>query len=503
MQRKARMEWWLSRQCLEHSSLDLTELAGALGAKRLSAREALTESLSRAEKAKGLNAFISLLPDRSKAEADKSQASLEGGDAGVLCGVPIAHKDIYMTTGTVTSCASKILEKYVAPYESFATKKLEDSGMVTMGKCNMDEFAMGTTGENSAFGATANPWNSEHSPGGSSSGSAAAVAARIALAATGTDTGGSVRMPAAYCGICGIKPTYGLISRRGIVAYASSLDQAGVLATSARDLRAVLSSIAGHDSADSTSLADASVPAASQENMLEGKRIGIAKEFFEGATDAKVAARVVDSIEALSTLGAKVSEISIPHLEHSISAYYIIACAEASSNLARYDGLLYGTRAEAANLSLTVERSRSQGFGAEVQRRIMLGAFVLSHGYVDAYYRQAQRIRRMLALDFAAAFSDVDLIATPGAPTTAPKLGAFADDPVLMYSQDICTAPVNLAGLPAIAIPCGTIDGLPVGLQLIGPDRSEDLLLAAAEQYQLETDHHQALPPGVAGWDVP
>lgn len=482
--------------------MDLTALASALAAGRISPREAQGEALARAARAEGLNAFVALTPERAEREAAAAQEEIARPAASALCGAPVAHKDIFMTAGAVTSCASDILRDYVAPYESFATAQLADAGMVMIGKCNMDEFAMGTTGENSAFGATANPWNPAHSPGGSSSGSAAAVAARVVLAATGTDTGGSVRMPAAYCGICGIKPTYGQVSRRGIVAYASSLDQAGVLATSARDLRLVLATMARHDPADSTSLAAAGVPAQSGIDALTGKRVGIAREFFAGGTDAGVAARVHEAIDALGKLGARVSEISIPHLEHAISAYYIIACAEASSNLARYDGLLYGNRATADTLDQTVRRSRSQGFGAEVQRRIMLGAFVLSHGYVDAYYRQAQRVRRLLARDFAAAFAKVDLIATPAAPTTAPPLGAFADDPVKMYSQDICTAPVNLAGLPALALPCGQSEGLPVGLQLIGPALSEDLLLSCAEAYQRESDHHRALPAGVAAWSV-
>ena len=478
--------------------MELTQLAARLRARELSVAEAVTQAQQQAERLDELNAFISFNPEQAAVSATQAQRHLDAGSAPTLCGIPIAHKDIYMTAGIRTTCASQILQNYIAPYESHVTGLLAAVGAVSIGKCNLDEFAMGTTGENSSFGPSLNPWDKQHSPGGSSSGSAVAVAARIVPAATGTDTGGSVRMPASYCGICGIKPTYGLASRRGIIAYASSLDQAGAFATSATDLRVVLQAMIGHDDADSTSLLDANLnqPGLTQES-LAGIRIGIAKEFFASGVTAGISAGVHDALAELERQGAQLIDVSIPHLDHAISAYYIIACAEASSNLARFDGLLYGTLASGSDLLETVKKSRSQGFGVEVQRRIMLGAFILSHGHIDAYYRQAQRIRRLLVCDFEDAFRECDLIATPAAPTTAPKLGSFKDDPVLMYSQDICAAPVNLAGLPALAVPCGLLNNLPFGLQLIGPARSENLMLDVAERYQTTTAHHQARPPGI------
>lgn len=477
----------------------ITEQAKELRQGKASVAELLSDAGRRMEAGKRLNAFISDRLERVADVSDKAQKRIDAGDASLLCGIPIALKDIFMTKGDRTTCASKILDQYVSPYESHVSGLLNEAGAINVGKCNMDEFAMGTTGENSCYGPALNPWNEDHSPGGSSSGSAVAVAARIVAASVGTDTGGSVRTPAAYCGICGIKPTYGAASRRGMVAYASSLDQAGAFATSAADLRILLASMLGHDPQDSTSLPDSKFAAETfGAEDLKGLRIGVAKEFFAAGVDGGVAACVNQAIEQIEKLGAKVKEVSFSHLDHAVPAYYIIACAEASSNLARYDGLLYGTRVQADDLTACVERSRSEGFGEEVQRRIMLGAFVLSHGYVDAYYRQAQRVRRMLMADFADAFGDCDLIATPAAPTTAPRLGAFADDPVLMYSQDICTAPVNLAGLPAIAVPCGLVDGLPAGLQLVGPKNSENRLLGVCEQYQLHSDHHEMVPPGAA-----
>ncbi len=373
--------------------------------------------------------------------------------------------------------------------------------MACLGKTNMDEFAMGTTGENSAFGSTLNPWDPGRVPGGSSSGSAAAVAARLVPAALGTDTGGSVRMPAAYCGVSGIKPSYGLVSRRGMVAYASSLDQAGAFAASARDLRLLLRAVAGHDPQDSTSLPQAACAAAPLgKDGLQGLKIGVAPEFFAAGVEDGVAASVREAVAALEQLGMRAVEVAMPSLAHAIPAYYVIACAEASSNLARYDGLLYGSRAAADGLDATVARSRSAGFGAEVQRRIMLGTFVLSHGYVDAYYRQALKVRQLVRRDFETAFESCDLLAAPAAPTAAPPLGSFVDDPVLMYSQDLCTAPANLAGLPAIALPCAPVGGLPAGLQLIGPMLAENLLLSAGEAYQEATEHHKALPPGCEDW---
>ena len=463
--------------------------------KSLSVEELLCDAKDRMDRGSDLNAFITDRTDIAKKEAANAQRRIDEGDKSLLCGLPIAIKDVFMTRGDKTTCASKILGSYISPYESHVSALLGKSGAISVGKCNMDEFAMGTTGENSAYGPALNPWDTSRSPGGSSSGSAVAVAARMVSASIGTDTGGSVRMPAAYCGICGIKPTYGLASRRGMVAYASSLDQAGVFATSAADLRIVLGSMIGHDPKESTSLPGSAMDGIPFEAKdMKGLRVGVAKEFFAASVEDGVATLVKEAIEKIESLGASATEVSIAHLSHAIPAYYIIACAEASSNLARYDGLLYGSRAKADDLGDCVEISRSEGFGEEVQRRIMLGTFVLSHGYVDAYYRQAQKIRRLLAADFQKAFEDCDMIATPAAPTVAPKLDAFADDPVLMYSQDICTAPVNMAGLPAVAIPCGLVDGLPAGLQLIGPERSENKLLGVCEQYQLHTDFHDKVP---------
>lgn len=444
-----------------------------------------------------LNAFITLTPASEQALAD-AQARLDTGTGGMLCGIPIAYKDIFCTANVKTTCASKLLAEYIPPYESHVTALLNAAGAICVGKCNMDEFAMGTTGENSAFGATRNPWNPAHSSGGSSSGSAVAVATRTVPVAIGTDTGGSVRMPAAYCGISGIKPTYGLVSRRGIIAYASSLDQAGVLATTAADLRATLTIMAAHDPAESTSLPNAALPAASPaKDNLRGLRVGIATEFFEASVTDPVATTVQEAVTELGKLGASTVAVSIPNLEYAVEAYYIIACAEASSNLARYDGLLYGKRAQADNLLDLVQRSRSEGFGKEVQRRILLGTFVLSHGYVDAYYRQAQKIRQLLLTDFKTAFDSCDLIAAPATPTTAPQLGLFSDDPVQMYNQDICTVTANLCGLPALSIPCGLAGGMPVGLQLIGAAHSDSHLLSVAEHFQKITDYHTLLPPGI------
>lgn len=474
--------------------MDLTDLAAAVAAKRMSASELRAECRARIARRADLNAFIST----TAADAASGPAPEA---AGPLAGMPCAVKDIFLTAGDRTTCGSRMLADFTAPYEAHATAALKDAGMAFLGKANMDEFAMGTTGENSAFGATLNPWDPGRVPGGSSSGSAAAVAARLVPAALGTDTGGSVRMPAAYCGVSGIKPSYGLVSRRGMVAYASSLDQAGAFAASARDLRLLLRAIAGHDPQDSTSLPQAACaeePLGAEE--LRGVRIGIAPEFFGAGVDDGVGASVREAVAALEGLGMKAVEVAMPSLAHAIPAYYVIACAEASSNLARYDGLLYGSRARAAGLDATVARSRSAGFGPEVQRRIMLGTFVLSHGYVDAYYRQALKVRQLVRRDFDAAFAACDLLAAPAAPTAAPPLGSFADDPVLMYSQDLCTAPANLAGLPAIALPCAPAGGLPAGLQLIGPMLAENLLLSAGELYQRDTGHHLALPPGCEDW---
>ena len=480
--------------------MELSNLIQSLKDKKISVLEIVQESLARAKAATDLNAFISLFDESSLASAKKLQDDIDKSNSD-LTGLPIAVKDIFMTLNERTTCGSQILKNYQSPYESHATAQLKNAGMINIGKCNLDEFAMGTTGENSSFGPTLNPWNKEYAPGGSSSGSAVAVAARIVLAAMGTDTGGSVRMPSSYCGITGIKPTYGNISRRGIVAYASSLDQAGVFATSAKDLRLVLNELINHDPYDSTSLETAKLNYDSElKNNLSKIKIGVAKEFFTQGVESNVSDLVHKSFKVFKDQQIEFVDVSFPNLKYVIPAYYIIACAEASSNLARYDGLLYGARIESDDLNQTIETSRSQGFGLEVQRRIMLGTFVLSHGYIDAYYRQAQKLRKKITQDFNDVFAQVDVIITPATPTTAPKLNSFTNDPVLMYSQDICTAPVNLAGLPAIAFPGGMIDNLPIGIQLIGPANAEDKLLTLAETFQANTEHHLAIPPGYKDW---
>lgn len=477
--------------------MTLAELGEQLRSKDTTATQLLTAAQERADSCAKLNAFITRSDEQATEQAQRAQERIDNGDAGPLCGIPIAFKDIFCTLGTPTSCGSKLLEGFLSPYESHVTDKLGAAGTVSIGKCNMDEFAMGSTGENSAFGPTHNPWNHAHSCGGSSSGSAVAVAAGIVPVAIGTDTGGSVRMPAAYCGISGIKPTYGNVSRRGMVAYSSSMDQAGVFATCAADLRTTLLHMAGHDPFDATSYPDNEMilESITQRKELSELRIGVAEEFFSTGVDNQVAATVRETLTQLEELGATIVPVKFPHLGQAVSAYYIIACAEASSNLARFDGLLYGNRVTAETLDETIKQSRSQGFGAEVQKRIMLGAYCLSHGYVDEYYNQANKVRQLLKHDFQAVFNQCDLIATPTTPTTAPKLGAFAEDPELMYSQDVCTVTANMCQLPALSIPCGMVDELPVGIQLLGPRHSDGLLLSAAEGFQAATEHHTLVPP--------
>ena len=472
--------------------MSIASFSEQLRSKEISVEQLFANSLSNAKKASELNVFTNLV-DANEQQISKAQVAIDGGDVNPLCGIPIAYKDIFCTLDLPTTCGSKILTTYKSPYESHATKQLFDAGAITVGKCNMDEFAMGSTGENSSFGPSLNPWNKKHAPGGSSSGSAVAVAAGVVPVALGTDTGGSVRMPAAYCGISGMKPTYGHVSRRGMVAYSSSMDQAGVFALNADDLRTTLATIAGNDPWDSTSNRDHEkiITSITTKHDLSNLRIGIADEFFSEHVDAGISDLVKQAIDELGKLGAEVVNIKFPHLEYAVSAYYIIACAEASSNLARFDGLLYGTRDEASTLDDCVMQSRSHGFGAEVQKRIMLGTFCLSHGYVDAYYHQAQKIRQLLASDFDKAFATCDVIATPTTPTTAPLLGAFTAHPELMYQQDICTVTANMCQLPAISIPCGLIDDMPVGMQLLGPRNHDGVLLSVAERFQQATDHHQ------------
>ncbi len=484
----------------------LSELSAALTAKRLSSVELTTLFLDRiAALNPVLNAFITIDRDRSLAEAGEADARRAAGNAGPLTGIPIAHKDIFVADGWPTTCGSKMLSNFVGPYDAHVIAQFKRAGVVTLGKTNMDEFAMGSSNESSFYGPVKNPWNTALVPGGSSGGSAASVAARMAPAATGTDTGGSIRQPAALCGLSGLKPTYGVVSRYGMVAFASSLDQAGPMAKSAADCALMLNAMAGFDERDSTSLErpaedytrDLSKP-------LSGLRIGLPKEFFGAGMSDDVRAAVDAALTEYRKLGATTVEISLPNSGLSVPAYYVIAPAECSSNLSRFDGVRYGYRApEYGDLLDMYCKSRAQGFGAEVKRRILIGTYVLSHGYYDAYYLQAQKIRRLIAQDFVAAFKDCDVIMGPTSPSVAFAHGAKSADPVQMYLSDIYTISTNLAGLPAMSIPCGfggdeKSGELPVGLQIIGDYFGEARMLGVAHQYQQVTDWHTRMPGGIA-----
>ncbi|MEE4278485.1 MAG: Asp-tRNA(Asn)/Glu-tRNA(Gln) amidotransferase subunit GatA [Halieaceae bacterium] len=443
-----------------------------------------------------LNSFITVDRDGALAQARAADERRARGEAGPLTGIPIAHKDIFCTRGLRTSCASRMLDNFTPPYDATVVERLADAGVVVLGKTNMDEFAMGSSNETSYYGACRNPWDPQRVPGGSSGGSAAAVAAGLAAAATGTDTGGSIRQPAALCGITGLKPTYGRVSRLGMVAFASSLDQGGPMARSAEDCALLLAAMAGHDPRDSTST-DRPVDnyAACLDAPLAGLRIGLPREYFGEALDGAMASTVRDALAEYEALGAELVEISLPHTQLAIPAYYVIAPAEASTNLSRYDGVRYGHRCEnPKDLEDLYTRSREEGFGAEVQRRILVGTYALSSGYYDAYYKRAQQVRRLIAGDFHQAFAEVDIIAGPTTPGVAFELGAKTSDPTAMYLEDVYTLAVNLAGLPALSHPAGFIDGLPAGLQLIGRAFDEGRLLAAAHQYQQRTDWHRHQP---------
>ncbi|MGB1110655.1 MAG: Asp-tRNA(Asn)/Glu-tRNA(Gln) amidotransferase subunit GatA, partial [Gammaproteobacteria bacterium] len=442
------------------------------------------------------NAFISVTAEQAMGAAKDADARRANGEIGSLLGVPMAHKDIFCTNGVRTSCGSKMLDKFVAPYDATVTAKLKAAGMPMLGKTNMDEFAMGSSNETSFYGPVKNPWDKERVPGGSSGGSAAAVAARMTPIATGTDTGGSIRQPAALCGITGIKPTYGRVSRYGMIAFASSLDQGGVFGRSAEDCAHVLAAMSGFDTHDSTSM-DEPVPdySATLNDSLEGMKIGLPKEYFGEGIDADVQSAVEAAIKEFESLGASVKEISLPNSHLSVPAYYVVAPAECSSNLSRMDGVRFGHRADnPKDLEDLYKRSRGEGFGDEVKRRIMVGTYALSAGYYDAYYLKAQQVRRLIADDFKQAFNDIDIILSPTAPSTAFKIGEKADDPVQMYLSDINTIAVNLAGLPGMSIPCGLSDGLPIGLQLIGNYLGEGRLLNAAHRFQQATDWHTRSP---------
>ena len=445
------------------------------------------------------NSFITVTEEQALAQAAAADQARAAGQAGPLCGLPIAHKDLFCTQGVRTSSASRMLDNFISPYDATIVSRLRQAGSVMLGKLNMDEFAMGSSSENSFYGPVRNPWDTDRVPGGSSGGSAAAVAARLTPAATGSDTGGSIRQPAALCGITGLKPTYGRVSRYGMIAFASSLDQAGPMARTAEDCAMVLNAMAGFDPLDSTSAErETEYYTAGLNQPLAGLKIGLPKEYFSAALDAGVAEQVRNAVAEFEKLGASVKEVSLPNTELCIPAYYILAPAEASSNLSRFDGVRYGYRCDnPVDLEDLYKRSRGEGFGAEVKRRIMVGTYALSAGYYDAYYRKAQQIRRMIQQDFINVLNEVDLIMGPTTPQPAFKLGEKSSDPVAMYMEDIFTLSVNLAGLPGISIPCGQTGGLPVGLQIIGNYFAESRLLNAAHQFQQATDWHQQIPAGV------
>jgi len=479
-------------------NLFIGELAERLRKRQISSVELTRHFLSRIERFNpALNAFITLTAERALEDAAAADARLAAGEKGPLLGIPLIHKDIFCTDGVKTSCGSRMLDNFVAPYDATVVARLKGAGTVMLGKSNMDEFAMGSSNETSYYGPVKNPWDTTKVPGGSSGGSAAATAARFAPVATGTDTGGSIRQPAALTGVTGFKPTYGRVSRYGMIAFASSLDQAGVFARSAADAAAVLQVMAGFDPRDSTSV-DVPVPDYSKDlgKPLKGLKIGLLREFFDGL-EPRNAALIEDVLNVYTGLGAETREISMPHLALSVPTYYVVAPAECSSNLSRFDGVRFGYRCENPKDLLDLyKRSRGEGFGAEVKRRIMTGTYVLSAGYFDAYYLKAQKARRLITNDFRAAFEKVDLVIGPTTPTPAFDIGAKMNDPVLMYLNDIYTIGANLAGLPGVSIPCGLVDGLPMGLQLIGPHFAEAKLLNAAHQYQQATDWHRHAPRG-------
>ena len=479
-------------------TLTLGELAERLASKQISSVELTRHFLARIERFNpGLNALITLTGAQALDAAAAADRRRAAGESGALLGIPLIHKDIFCTDGVRTSCGSRMLDNFVAPYDATVVSRLKTAGAVMLGKANMDEFAMGSSNESSFYGPVKNPWDTTKVPGGSSGGSAAAMAARLAPYTTGTDTGGSIRQPAALTGVTGIKPTYGRVSRYGMVAFASSLDQAGVFAGSAADAAIVLKAMSGFDPLDSTSV-DVPVPdyPALLDAPLKGVRIGLLREFFEGL-ESRNAALIHDALQVYTSLGATAVEVSLPHLPLSVPTYYVVAPAECSSNLSRFDGVRFGYRCEQPkDLADLYQRSRGEGFGAEVKRRIMTGTYVLSAGYFDAYYVKAQKVRRLITDDFRAAFRDVDLLIGPMTPTPAFDLGGNVDDPVAMYLNDIYTVSANLAGLPAMSLPCGFIDGLPVGMQLMGPHFSEGKLLGVAHQFQQATEWHRQSPRG-------
>ncbi len=480
----------------------LTELSAMLQAGEVSS-VALTEHfLDRIEQYdQDLNSFITVTREEALEAARAADERIQAGNAGPLTGVPIAHKDIFCTDGVRTSCGSRMLDNFIAPYDATVVEQFKQAGAVVLGKTNMDEFAMGSSNETSFYGPVKNPWDRDRVPGGSSGGSAASVAARLAPAATGTDTGGSIRQPAALCGITGLKPTYGRVSRWGMIAFASSLDQGGPMAQSAEDCALMLEVMSGFDEKDSTSVNEAVPDYRTQLSQgLQGLKIGLPKEYFSEGLGPEVEAVVRAAIEEYKKLGAEIIEISLPNTHLAVPAYYVVAPAECSSNLSRFDGVRYGYRCDdPKDLQDLYERSRGEGFGEEVKRRIMIGAYALSAGYYDAYYLKAQKVRHLISDDFRKAFEEVDVIMGPTAPSTAFKLGEKADDPVTMYLSDIYTIAVNLAGLPGMSVPAGFSEGMPVGLQIIGNYFEEARLLNVAHQYQQVTDWHRQIPEAFKG----
>lgn len=478
----------------EHS---LTALRDMLRRREISSTELTQHCLDRIAKHSDLNAFVTVDESGAMTAAAVADEQLGRGEADLLTGVPIAHKDIFCTRGVLTTCGSKMLENFVSPYDATVVERFHQAGSVTLGKTNMDEFAMGSSNETSFFGSVKNPWDRDRVPGGSSGGSAAAVAASLVAGATGTDTGGSIRQPAAFCGLTGLKPSYGRVSRYGMIAFASSLDQGGPITRNAEDAALMLQCMAGFDPRDSTSI---NAPAPDMATLLgkevRGLKLGLPKEFFDTSVDGQVLETVRESLAVLEKLGATLVDVSLPNSAAGIPCYYVIAPAEASSNLSRFDGVRFGHRSEhAEELVDLYENSRAEGFGEEVKRRILIGTYALSAGYYDAYYLKAQKIRRVIAQDFETAFEQCDVIVGPTSPTTAFPLGAKTQDPVAMYLNDIFTNTVNLAGLPGLSVPCGfDATGLPVGLQLIGKFMDEASLLSTAHQLQQETDWHQRMP---------
>jgi aspartyl-tRNA(Asn)/glutamyl-tRNA(Gln) amidotransferase subunit A len=483
---------------MDPTSLTIHELHALLVRKEIGARELTQRFLDRIEQLDDrLHAYLALQPETALKEADRYDQGRKDPGASPVAGIPLALKDVICTRGVRTTCGSRILENFVPPYDGTVIEKLRSAGAIFLGKANMDEFAMGSSTENSGFGLTRNPWDLDRVPGGSSGGSAAAVAANLCAGALGTDTGGSIRQPASFCGVVGLKPTYGRVSRFGLVAFASSLDQIGPITKDVQDAALLLQVLAGHDFRDSTSI-NVPVPdyLATMRDSIKGLRLGIPKEYFVKGMHPDVETVVRAAIGKCSELGAEIVDVSLPHTEYGVAAYYIIAPAEASSNLARYDGVKYGLRIpDARDLLAMYRRSRSEGFGPEVKRRIMLGTYVLSAGYYDAYYRKASQVRTLIRQDFLDAFERCDALLAPVAPIPAFRIGEKSDDPLQMYLSDVLTLPASLAGIPGISVPCGfSREGLPIGLQILGPHLREDLIIRIAYQFEQHTEHHLARP---------